>query len=469
MYIYRLATWLLLLLPGHFFAQLTIQVTGIPANTPEPEPLFLVGNFNHWNPGDSTYMLTRQGPGRFSVTLNPAPGWLEYKFTRGGWNTVEGASTGGFVPNHTLDYSGQPTTIEVQIKGWEDLHPGGGGTAAPNVYIMGDDFYMPQLNRHRRVWVYLPPDYALTNKRYPVLYMHDGQNLFDAQTSSFGEWGIDETLNDLFNQGDYGCIIVGIDNGESKRLDEYSPWVNDEYGGGEGAKYLDFLVQTLKPHIDATYRTLPGPQTTAILGSSMGGLISMFAFSERRDIFGLAGVFSPAFWFAGDAPAENAVAHPKMQEARVYFLAGGDEPDYVETDIIKVGNALLSAGFMPQDIYFSVPPDGQHSEWFWRREFSKAYQWLLADAALKAGKSRAVRFDMDLQPGPAGSGVQVGGIAPKERIEIKILDNEGKVRRKGKQRGGTIRTAELPEGEYRIMVKKRGEEWQMGALPQTRE
>ncbi|MBL7775051.1 MAG: alpha/beta hydrolase, partial [Saprospiraceae bacterium] len=253
-----------LLLPTLLAAQLTVRITGIPANTPAMDRLYLAGNFNNWNAGDSSYRFQAFADGQFEITIKPAPGQLEFKITRGSWATVEGNAQGKFLPNRILQYDGAPQTQQIQVAGWEDRSAGGGGTAAPNVFELDDDFYMPQLQRRRRVWVYLPPDYATARKRYPVLYMHDGQNLFDNNTSSFGEWQVDEALNRLFNQGDYGCIVVGIDNGGAKRLDEYSPWKNPEYGGGEGKAYLDFIVRTLKPHIDSVYRTLPGCESTGI-------------------------------------------------------------------------------------------------------------------------------------------------------------------------------------------------------------
>ena len=221
--------FLLFLLPLALSAQLTIQVTGIPANTPENEKIYVTGNFNDWNAADARYILTPTSPGQYSVTLHPAPGRIEYKFTRGGWPSVEGNASGKYQANHTADYSGQPQTVQVKILGWEDRSAGGGGSAAPNVFVLNQQFYMPQLKRNRRVWVYLPPDYATSNKRYPVLYLHDAQNLFDNQTSSFGEWQVDEALNKLFNQGDYGCIAIGIDNGGAKRL-EVSPTVGTVQG-----------------------------------------------------------------------------------------------------------------------------------------------------------------------------------------------------------------------------------------------
>ncbi len=452
------------LLPLALSAQLTIHVTAIPANTPANDKIYVAGTFNDWGSGDERYALAPIGNGQFSITVNPPKGKVEFKFTRGSWQSVEGNAAGKFQPNHTADYTGQPQTVQVRIPGWEDRAAGGGGSAAPNVFVMDDAFFIPQLNRKRRVWVYLPPDYATTDKRYPVLYMHDGQNLFDNETSSFGEWQIDETLNKLYNQGDYGCIVIGIDNGGSKRLDEYSPWKNPEYGGGEGDEYMDFIVKTLKPKVDATYRTLPGRQTTGILGSSMGGLVSMYGFTDWQDVLSKAGVFSPAFWFAGTGPVDDVRAHPKKGEARIYFLAGGEEPAYVEQDILKVGNAMLSAGFAPQDIILSVVADGEHSEWFWRREFPAAYKWLFAGATPKVKKRQVIGFGLKLEPDTAAGSVRVAGITAKERIDVRIVGADGKLWRSGKQRGGVIPTAGLPQGEYSLLVKRRGGEWEMGEI-----
>ena len=170
---------------------------------------------------------------------------------------------------------------------WEDVAggtPGGGqSTAATNVSVISTAFAMPQLGRTRRVW----------------LYLQNGQNVFDRLTAFAGEWGVDETLNQLAASGQEptGCIVVAIDNGPN-RLDEYSPWNNPAYGGGQGDLYVDFLVQTLKPYIDATYRTLPGRENTGVAGSSMSALITTYAALREPAVFGKVGVFSPAYWFA---------------------------------------------------------------------------------------------------------------------------------------------------------------------------
>jgi alpha-glucosidase len=167
------------------------------------------------------------------------------------------------LPDRTFTFTGQPQTLNLTILSWEDVG-GTNSTAAANVSILNTQFWMPELNRSRRIWLYLPPDYATSTKHYPVIYMKDGQNLFDAVTSFSGEWQVDETLNTLFANGDYGAIVVGIDNGGAERLNEYSPWNNPQYGGGQGALYMDFVAETLKPFIDANYRTLPQGATTAL-------------------------------------------------------------------------------------------------------------------------------------------------------------------------------------------------------------
>ncbi|MEZ4920816.1 MAG: alpha/beta hydrolase-fold protein [Saprospiraceae bacterium] len=444
-------------------AQITLNVQTIPANTPMGDPIYVVGNFNNWDPADPNMVLTAAGNGSYTLVIYPDPGLVEFKFTRGNWDKVEGNANGGYLPNRTFNYDGQAVSIDIHILSWEDLSPVG-GTAADNVFILDPNFYMPELQRNRRIWIYLPPDYQSSNKFYPVMYMHDGQNLFDASTSAFGEWEVDESLNELFAQGDYGCIVVGIDNGESHRLDEYSPWINPDYGGGEGEAYINFVLNTLKPHIDSSFRTLPGRNTTAIMGSSMGGLISMYALAEHQDKISKAGIFSPAFWFAGSAPADHVTSSGKQADVRVFFLAGGDEPASVTTNLNTVADAMLSVGFGTDEQFRQLPADGEHSEWFWRREFPAAYQWLFAGGISKS-KQATPSAKLRIIPNPAGDWVQLAGLPANKKSQVQIYTMDGKLMQDTTIYGNqALNTSMLPPGQYSLRARQGKGKWIQGRL-----
>ncbi len=441
-------------------AQLTIKVTAIPGNTPAGASIHVVGNFNNWAAGDPTKILVKNGT-EYSITINPAPGTLEFKFTRGSWPTVEGNAAGTYLPNRTFNYTGGAQTLNLTILSWEDLGTGTPGTAAANVQILDNAFYIPQLNRNRRIWLYLPPDYNSSSKAYPVLYMHDGQNLFDVKTTAFGtEWQVDESLNTLFQQGDYGCIVVGIDNGGAERLNEYSPWVNPQYGGGQGDEYIDFIVNTLKPYVDVNFRTLPGRNTTGIMGSSMGGLISMYGFADYQEVFSKVGVFSPAFWFADNASANDVATHPKQGDARVYFLAGGAEPAYVAQDMQAVADAMTTAGFAQNEKSFTVVPGGQHSEWFWAQEFADAYIWLFQGAATSTQTGKDLGAKIQIYPNPADKWIRFSGIEETRSVQVQIVGSDGKVwNRINTTGGGAVYTGNLPAGFYAVKLRTEGGRW----------
>lgn len=457
----RLFIFLFLICQGSLFAQLTLKVTAIPANTPAGASIYVAGTFNNWNPGSAAHILTPDGNGNYVITITPAAGLLKFKFTRGSWDNVEGDANGNFLPDRTLNYNGQPQTLNLTILSWEDLGGGGGGgTAASNVQILDDNFYMPELNRNRRIWLYLPPDYNSTTKKYPVLYMHDAQNLFDASTSFAGEWEIDEALNKLHAEGDYGCIVVGIDNGGQYRLDEYSPWVNPTYGGGQGDEYIDFIINTLKPYIDNNYRTFAGRNSTGIMGSSMGGLISMYGFSEHNDVFSRAGIFSSAFWFAGNNSVNHTANHPKLGTSRVFFLAGGQEPAYVTSDMQAVAAAMITAGFSSDEQKLVTKSDGEHSEWFWKREFPDAYEWLFA-GAVSSASDLPLPKEITAFPNPAGEYLQLKGLDQNENIQVRIFGLDGKVWSDTTLHPATrLDIHTLPAGVFCVVVKnEKGEAW----------
>ena len=404
-------------------------------------------------------------PGHYTLTLPPTVrGAIEFKFTRGSWATVETTAAGGAIGNRT--YAVPATggaTLTAQVAGWEDLlAPPPTSTASPSVSIMSTAFALPQLGRTRRIWLYLPPDYATSQKTYPVLYMHDGQNLFDNATAFSGEWGVDEALDLLHAQGDWGCIVVGIDNGGANRLNEYGPYANPQYGGGQGAQYVDFLIQTLKPYIDANYRTRPDRLSTGIMGSSMGGLISLYAAVQRPDVFGRAGIFSPSLWFNRRIYSDARTRPVLRPDPRLYVLSGARESQSQVADQRALIDSLAAAGYqIGAEVDSLIKADGQHAEWFWRREFPAAYQWLFAGTGPLGIPAAPAAPTFELYPNPGDSALgeltvqlRATGAEAPARARVEILDVTGRVVAHGKLRRGRamLAVAPLAPGVYTVRV-----------------
>ncbi len=250
-------------------------------------------------------------------------------------------------------------------------------TALPGVSLLGEPLEMPGLNRKRQLRLYLPPGYAASNKRYPVLYMHDGQNLFDTATAYAGEWKVDETLDALAKEGKLELIVVGIDNGAEKRMTELNAWDNPQFGAGENRAYTDFIVKTVKPMIDRQYRTLPDRANTAIMGSSMGGLASHYALVQYPQVFGKAGVFSPAYWTAQPA-FDFAASKPMLKDARVFLLMGGKEGPQMNADVKKMAGVIGKTGHPATNTVLKIVPEAEHNEAFWAGELREALLWMFA-------------------------------------------------------------------------------------------
>jgi len=247
-------------------------------------------------------------------------------------------------------------------------------TALPGVEVLPTALDMPGLNRQRQLRIYLPPGYAQSSERYPVLYMHDGQNLFDDFTGYAGEWGVDETLDELARSHGLKLIVVGIDNGGDKRMTELNPWDHPKFGKGEGAAYTRFIVEVVKPHIDRQYRTRPEREHTAVMGSSMGGLISHYAIQQYPQVFSKAGIFSPSYW-AAPAMREAAV-RPLPIDTRLYLYMGGREGGEMNADVRKMVAALSGPALPADQIRCSAQASAEHNEAAWRTEFGPALRWL---------------------------------------------------------------------------------------------
>ena len=300
--------------------------------------------------------VTTPGPTQFP--LSPPDGWLEY-----------------------ADWRGEAGSVVGRVL----VRPGVASVEPP-------------CSRH--ILVYLPPSLAAgeTGRRYPVLYMHDGQNLFDEGTSGSGEWQVDEAMERLAGEG-LEAIVVGIPNAEAAdppqpngRAVEYSPHPHENRGGGGADAYLAFIAGTVKPLIDATFPAMRDLGSTGIAGSSLGGLISLYALVARPDVFGFAGIVSPALWFAGGRlMSEHAPSLWPGENLRVYLDVGGREGDH-ETDPARraemnrryvkdarsLRRLLVGNGFREgDDLLYVEDAEARHHESAWAARVPGMLRFLL--------------------------------------------------------------------------------------------
>ncbi len=266
----------------------------VPVDTPEGDGVYLCGGdarMGNWD-GEGL-VLERQEDGTYVGSLAfTRGGHVRFKATRGSWLTVEKSGSGGEIENRYV-IADKDKEVAVVIASWANGEAG----SRPEPTLTGDirrhdGFHSDILNNDRTLIVYLPAGYeADAERRYPVLYMHDGQNLFDASTSFAGyEWGVDEAAERLIEGGEIEpIIIVGIYN-NGDRMTEYTPRLE----GGERDAYARFVVEEVKAFIDRTYRTEAGREKTGVAGSSLGGLISLYMVEAYADTFGRCGGVSPS-------------------------------------------------------------------------------------------------------------------------------------------------------------------------------
>jgi predicted alpha/beta superfamily hydrolase len=263
---------------------------------------------------------------------------------------------------------------------YEDVH-GRDHTVSGRV-VVWRQLASPQLGGARDILAYLPPslgDRRDPGRRYPVIYFHDGQNVFDERTSFSGEWQADETLEQLAGEG-LEAIAVAIPNGGDARMDEYNPWRDTRRRmGGKGDAYLEWVVGHVKPLVDRTLPTAPGRATTGICGSSMGGLISLYAMTAHPDVFGLAAAMSPSLSW-NDHRMVELVREGRLPPARIHLDAGGREWRGMLAEARRLRDLLLEKGFVDgRDLQYVEERFGTHRESAWARRLPAALRFLLAE------------------------------------------------------------------------------------------
>ncbi|MEI6412569.1 MAG: alpha/beta hydrolase-fold protein, partial [Bacteroidota bacterium] len=231
---------------------------------------------------------------------------------------------------------------------------------------------IPQLNRQRTVRVLLPRNYHThPERRFPVIYLHDGQNLFDANASSFGAWKLSRQMarQPLYRQ----AILVGIDHGGIDRMHEYAPFKRGQHGG-QGDAYLKFVAETLKPFIDQHYRSWPQRDATGMVGSSMGGLITFYAAMRYNHVFGKFGVLSPSLWF--NPGVAKLLEKQQVKNSQIYLGGSRTEMGSMGPALEQLYWKFQAAGYDDEKVRVVIRDRGRHNETFWGREFKPMFEWL---------------------------------------------------------------------------------------------
>ena len=382
---------LLLAVPGAARAAdvaVTFRVTP-PASTPAGANLWLSGDLpalGAWN--GAGLALVRDGAVHAGVLRVPAGTRLEYKVTRGGWDTVEKDGRGGEIANRVLVVA-RDTTVAIAVATWRDQVEKGGAASRPTT-LTGD------VRRHaafssvhvkpRDVWVWLPPGYAVdSTHRYPVVYFHDGNNVFDRATSFLGiEWAVDETAERMVRAGTLPPFIAVAVANTDRRMSEYTPAADARHGGGGAEAYGRFLVEELKPFVDATYRTDPRPASTGVVGSSLGAIVSLWLGLEHPETFTRIGVVSPAAWFAGRDLARR-VAAGQGTGLRIWMdigtaegTAGAGKKEWLD-DARALRDALVARGYREgKDLHYEEVEGAKHDETAWASRVDRMLVFLLA-------------------------------------------------------------------------------------------
>ena len=350
------------------------------SNEEDKRPVYITGNFNQWNPRDANFQLTAVDANTYTITIEDKilPKNIEYKYSRGGWENVEIDRLGNITRNRKKTRSVKETIDNVEK--WRNNWAPFKSEFFPLAEIISEDFFIPQLNRTRKIWALLPYDYHSTDKTYPVLYLQDAQNLFN-EGSAFGNWEIDKKMSILTEYGRGDVIIIAIENGNEDRMKEYVLDHDSITKNAEGKKYIRFLADTLKPFVDTTYRTKPEREHTGIGGSSLGALISIYSGFLYPEVYSKLLIFSPSLWVN---PEHN---YPQMNFKNPYdikvYMYGGEMEGSQMTKRIQDFEQTMEGWEGLHSLQFtfkiSINPEGRHQEFYWSQEFPRAIEWLFFD------------------------------------------------------------------------------------------
>lgn len=348
----------------------------IQLSTPdtEGEPVCIAGSFNGWE--EHEYKMNEIQPGEYQVDLEiktPEDHPVEYKFIRSRWANVELDEFGSFTENRVLTDPDEP--VRAWVPRWRNEGRVCDISLIPQVEFH-HDMVITGTRKKRRVSVLLPYDYGYSEKKYPVLYLMDGQNLFE-EHAPFGSWEIHKKLAVMAEKNLHEVIVVCIDHAGVKRIEEYNYIRHDTSEKGRGHLFLDWVVGRLKPFIDKHYRTLPDATNTGIGGSSMGGLIALMAGINRPQYFGRLMLFSPSLWKILDLMYDRLIYLPLISHDQfIYLYAGGKEASNMKGFALDFFDQLIRTDPSNDRVHLSINESGEHSEKYWGKEFPYALKYL---------------------------------------------------------------------------------------------
>jgi predicted alpha/beta superfamily hydrolase len=359
---------------------LTLKLYRVPDNTPLQDHIHVAGNFNQWNPADPNAVFQKDADGVLTLTLSVS-GPMAFKITRGSWTTVERDEDGRDISNREVILNGEQLTKALNVGSWADSQGASGGTRSGRIEVL--DFTFKGWGT-RKIWVYLPPDYARTDKAYSVLYMYDAQNLFDRRSTAFGqEWRVDESLEELYYEENHpGLIVVAVDN-SNRRGCEYNVFAEDPHpycadGSALGQGLNEAIVKELKPFVDQRYRTRPEREHTAVMGSSMGGQMALAMGLLYPETFSRVFALSPSYqnqlqnplrmpqWIRSLNPAPLLSVYQDIGDAEVIRDI---KPGTLIANMKAVAEALKYQGFPSEQNEAYVIPGAVHNEKAWSARF----------------------------------------------------------------------------------------------------
>jgi predicted alpha/beta superfamily hydrolase len=394
-----------------------LVVTDEPKLATLDSPMFLAGNLNNWNPGSGAFRLSPQSDLRWRYIFDgppklPAGARLEFKLTRGSWDLEELDENLAKIPNRTLpmiDASrlkpDEKPTVEITVKRWADQAPGFAKREALNPYraiaasgtlrrIQVSSGVATARGAMRDVLVWLPPGYddpRNADRRYPVLYLMDGQNVFEKLPTVPAEWEVDETATRLVRDGTVEpLIIVGVPHSGAGRIAEYLPVAALPGVTPEGDAFVSWLASEVVPRVNSAVRTDPRASRTAIGGSSLGAVIALHAATTRADLFGMVLAESLPLNTGGRAAWDAYIKGITQWPQRIYLGMGeaetGRDPanasrnaGYVQA--VRDFDALLgSSGVDATRRLLVVEPNAEHTEAAWARRFPQALTFLFQAA-----------------------------------------------------------------------------------------